>query len=119
MVLAIACCGVIGAVGVAIGLAQGVRSVQRDESRWETAVSRLERVESDIKNLKLDWGGTVEELTQLAESVEKGRRRAAASLSAMERKERDQAEAEPQKQLSPQEQRNEIRRRIPRLEARR
>ncbi|GAJ08478.1 unnamed protein product, partial [marine sediment metagenome] len=83
------------------------------EARWDGAVQRLERVESESKLLRLDWDGTIEELTQLAGSVEKGRRRAAASLSAAERKERDQAPDEaPQ---SPQEIRNQIRRGMTRM----
>jgi hypothetical protein len=115
LVLAIASCAVIGAIGVGVGLAVGVRSVQRDEGRWSGVMERLERVESASKLLRLDWDGTIEELTQLSTSVEKGRRRAAASLSAQERKERELAEHQEQREPTPQELRNEIRRRIPRI----
>ncbi|GAJ22575.1 unnamed protein product [marine sediment metagenome] len=114
LVLATVACAVIGAVGVAVGLAAGVRSVQRDEGRWDGALQRLERVESESKLLRLDWDGTIEELSQLAGSVEKGRRRAAASLSAADRKERDQA-GEPQVAQTPQEIRNHIRRGMTRI----
>ncbi|GAI88182.1 unnamed protein product, partial [marine sediment metagenome] len=61
--------------------------------------------------------GTIEELTQLAGSVEKGRRRAAASLSAADWKERDQAQNEAPPQ-TPQEIRNQIRRGMTRIGSR-
>ncbi len=108
LVLAIACSAAFGVAGVLVGLVAGVRSVSRDEERYAQVLKALETFGGSISALKLEWANTLENLEQLAGSVEKGRRRAAASLSAAERIHPE----EPVRQLTPREERDEARRRM-------
>jgi len=111
--LAFACSALFGAFGVLLGLRIGARIVQRDEARYETVETHLEKVGRDHSALRLEWGTALENLEQLAAAVEKGRRRVAASDS-RERKLAAQEE-QPAPELTPSQQRDEIRRRMRRI----
>jgi len=119
LVLATASSAAFGGAGVLLGLAFGVRAVQRDEGRWKAALSQLETLSSGFTALRMEWATAQENLDQLAGAVETKRRRAAASLSAQERKEREAAGQMEVTPATPQEIRNQIRRGIPRIAARR
>jgi hypothetical protein len=114
--LAIALSATFGLGGVLVGLFVGVRSISRDEERFGSVSLALDTTRADMSRLKIEWTNTLEQLEQLAGSVEKGRRRAAASLSAAERKEREQSSQEPEvpplAELSPGEQRAVLRRQV-------
>ena len=110
--LAIALCATFGVGGVLLGLFIGVRTIGRDEERYGAVSLSLDLIKQDMARLKMEWGTTLETMEQLAQAVEKGRRRAAASLSAAERKEAQQASEEPAVPLSSSEQRAMIRRRV-------
>jgi hypothetical protein len=112
-VLATAAGAAFGLGGVLLGLYVGVRSVVRDEERFGSVSLALETTRADMSRLKVEWGTTLEQLEQLATAVEKGRRRAAASLSAAERKEQAEANHAPTfESLTPMEQRAQLRRQI-------
>lgn len=115
-VLAIALSGVLGVCGVLIGAAIAVRNVQRDEGRYTEVRKLCERIVTDHQQLRVEWTTTLENLEQLNTSIERGRRKSAASLSAAERKERMAEEAAgPQEPLSPRDEREAARRRLRRI----
>ncbi len=111
-VLAIALSAAFGCFGVVLGLAIAVRSINRDESRFGDVTKLCERVVADHQQLRLEWAKTIENLTDLDTSIERKRRRAAASLSAVDRKDR---EIEPELPLSAREEREEARKRLRRV----
>ena len=110
-VLAFALCGVIGAAGVLLGLRLGVRTVQRDEGRYELVAKALETFRTELSTFRIEWGTTLEQLEQLAQAVEKGRRRIAASESRAKAAEAQEAPVE----MTPAQARDEARRRIRRI----
>ncbi len=111
--LAIALSVAFGLFGVLIGAAIAVRNVMRDESRYGDVRKLCEGLVSDHSQLRLEWTTTLENLEQLNTSVERGRRRSAASLSAAERREAMQQEPAPP--ATPREEREEARRRLRRI----
>lgn len=112
-VLAIALSAAFGLGGVILGLWFGVRQVERDEGKYQQVAEALQRVGSDQQRLRIDWGTTLESLEQLAAATETRRRRAAASESSLAK--REAAEQSAPRELSPAEQRDEIRRRMKRV----
>jgi hypothetical protein len=92
-VLAIALSCAFGVAGVVLGAVVGVRTVTRDENRFEDVQKFLENVVRDQTAIRQEWAVTLENLDQLSSAVELKRRRTAASLSAAVRKE-DQAPPE-------------------------
>jgi hypothetical protein len=111
-VLATALGGVFGALGVLLGLRLATRLIARDEERYSQVLSVMDTFRGELGKIKIEWGGYQEAMEQLANTVERGRRKSAASLSAVDRKteqlELEQAERPP---MSPGEERNEARRR--------
>lgn len=113
-VLAIAAGALFGLGGVLLGLRVAVRLITRDEERYSQVLQVLGTREADFHQLRIEWGKTLENLEQLATTVERGRRRAAASLSSLDRRENGETE-EPAPPPSVREQRDEIRRRMSRV----
>lgn len=111
-VLAIAACASFGVGGVLLGLYVGVRSITRDEARFETVAKAVESMASDQVKLRGEWQVAQENLEQLLEAVETRRRRIAASDSAKKREEANQPQ---ERELSVAEQRDMIRRRMRRI----
>lgn len=103
-------CG-FGVLGVLLGLRVAVRLISRDEERYQQVLKTLETYSGEMGQLRIAWGKTLEEIGDLAVAVERSRRRASASLSAAEKKERETQEEQP-RQLSSFEQRLAISRRM-------
>ena len=120
IVLAIAAGASFIGLGVLIGVSIRLRAAWRDEARYALVSEELDRLQSSWSKLVLEWGTTLEKLEQLAAAVEKKRRQAAASLSSIEKQEQAKVEEQlaPVRELTPQEQRNEIRKRLRPLGAR-
>ncbi|GAJ06421.1 unnamed protein product [marine sediment metagenome] len=108
--VAIALSCLFGIGGALVGLAVGIRTVVRDEERWRVAIESLDLTRSDMARLRLDWGATLESLEQLAQAVEKGRRRSAASEAVIAK--RDQVDDAPTGPVTSADMRNHIRRQM-------
>lgn len=110
IVLALALCCAIGVGSALGGLYFGVQAVQRDEGRYSDVIARLEEVDCDRAAIRLEWGKVVEQLEDIAGTIETRRRRVAASESRQRRN--GELQQEPQPELTPAQVRNELRKRL-------
>lgn len=116
-VLLVALCAVFGAGGVVLGLYYGVRSVVRDEERWasamenaKTVLQALDETRNEWGRMKVAWASTLEEFEQLSTLVERRQRRAVSAEANLRTREDQEPLA-----LTPAQERQELRKRIPRI----
>ena len=112
-VLVLALSAAIGLGCGLVGLFIGARIIRRDEERYAQVGEALVTVQADWAALRMEWKTTIEKLAELDESIERRRRRIAASESRL--RGQDPEPSEQAEQLTPQQQRDEIRKRIRRI----